>query len=473
MERTVSMTRIFTPASAREPDLLDLLSHEATGGEISRRHALVKHGGLILLILTIGALLVRPADLVPSLEGAPIYELLVTACFVASLRRLGRLLGSLSKNSVISFVLLLIPAVLLSHLMSGNSYDARIGAIEQAKACILFLLVVVQIDSIERLQAMISAVAGFVVVVALLAVTQYLGLINVPALASVQQRTVDSFGEASTLYRLCGIGVFNDPNDFSLVLVSAMIVCCYGLSRRGKQKGWLLLLAPLLLCGVALYLTHSRGGLVAAISGLATFVAMRIGKRNTLMLACLCAPLIALVLLGRQSSTEPVDPGDTFQARLELWSSSFDVFRASPFFGLGQGKIAEEIGHVTHNSFLHAYAEMGLLGGTLFFGAFYLVLRGLTAATPADAHSSRLRPYMLALVAAYVAGLLSLSRVYTVPTQLILGLGAASAAILSPGGQNALPKMGFPCFIRVAGAGAMFLAATYVFLRVMLQRGPV
>lgn len=468
------MTHIFTSARARQPDLLDLLSPEEVDDRPHRLQALVNHGGFVLLLLTVGALLVRPADLLPALEGAPIYEFLVVACIVASLQRLGRLLGGgLRENPIVSFAMLLVVAVLLSHLVSGNTYDARIGAFDQAKACVLLLLVVIQVDSYERLLTMIFAVAGFVAFVALLAVIQYLGLINLPALAAIQQRTVDAAGEPAVLVRLCGIGVFNDPNDFSLVLVSAMIVCCFGVGRRRENKAWLLLVVPLLVCGVALFLTHSRGGLVGAIGGLATFIAMRLGKRNALMLGCLCAPLVLFALLGRQTPTDSADPEDTFQTRLELWSSSFDVFRAAPIFGLGQGKLTEEIGQVTHNSFLHAYAEMGLIGGTFFFGAFYLLLRGLATAEPVDERSFQLRPFMLAIVAAYAFGLLSLSRVYTVPTQLILGMGTASLVVLSDGGRAALPRMSFPCVIRVAGAGTLFLAATYVFLRVMLQRGPV
>ena len=55
---------------------------------------------------------------------------------------------------------------------------------------------------------------------------------------------------------------------------------------------------------------------------------------------------------------------------------------------------------------------MGLLGGTAFLGTFYLVLRGLCAAAPEDPELARMRPYVLALIAAYAAGLLSLSRCY-------------------------------------------------------------
>jgi O-antigen ligase len=252
-----------------------------------------------------------------------------------------------------------------------------------------------------------------------------------------------------------------------------MIFCWYGLSRHHARRARLVLLVPLLVCGGALIATHSRGGLVAAAAGAAVIVSVRIGKRNTAVLALLCVLLLMFASLARQGSAGDADRGDTFQTRLELWSESFDVLRAAPLFGLGQGRLVEEIGQVTHNSFLHAYAEMGLFGGTAFFGCFYLLLRGLWVAAPTDPQLSRLRPYLLALLVAYAAGLLSLSRCYTVPTQFMLGLGTAFLAIHSRGGRNALPAMDLRCSGRVAGAGIVFLAATYVFLRLMLQRGTV
>ena len=33
--------------------------------------------------------------------------------------------------------------------------------------------------------------------------------------------------------------------------------------------------------------------------------------------------------------------------------------------------------HVAHNSFIHSYAEMGLIGGTLFLGAFWFAVKGM------------------------------------------------------------------------------------------------
>jgi O-antigen ligase len=265
--------------------------------------------------------------------------------------------------------------------------------------------------------------------------------------------------------------VFDDPNDFSMVLILAAIVGAYGLGeRRLGRLRWMLLL-PIAFFGYALVLTHSRGGVVAGTAALLVFVHARFGWRNVLPLALLLLPLLLLPDWGRQTSFNLGDAEDTFQRRIELWYNSLSVFRAAPLFGSGRNTLVDIIGQVTHNSYLHAFAEMGLLGGVAFTGAFYLVLRGLRLASPADAEVARLRPYVLAMTAGYAAGLLSLSRCYTVPTQLVLALATAYLLLASRGGPRVVPSLDWRCARRVTAAGLVMLVVTYAFIMLVLLRG--
>ena len=65
------------------------------------------------------------------------------------------------------------------------------------------------------------------------------------------------------------------------------------------------------------------------------------------------------------------------RSRLELWSESLPLVRGSPLFGLGPNKFADYEGHVAHNTIVEAYADLGLPGGTLLFGAYYFSLTTL------------------------------------------------------------------------------------------------
>jgi O-antigen ligase len=306
---------------------------------------------------------------------------------------------------------------------------------------------------------------------------QYHKVLQLPALAGVHQSVIDpDTHEAVKLTRLCGIGLFNDPNDFSLMLSAGILVCCAaGPDARRISRAWLwtLLAIPLVLFGYALLLTQSRGGLMAVVAGLLAILCARLGWKNALPLLCLMMPLMAVLNLGRQTHVDLDNPENTFQTRLGLWSDSLDAFRSAPLLGIGPDKLVDHIGHVAHNSYLHAYAEMGILGGTAFFGTFYLVLRSLCMASPHDFKLARLRPYILALTVSYGVGLLSLSRCYTVPTQLMLAIATAYLALASRSGPVALPRMDGACFRRITGMGVIFLSATYVFMRLMLQRGQI
>src|SRR5207244_2910851 len=102
-----------------------------------------------------------------------------------------------------------------------------------------------------------------------------------------------------------------------------------------------------------------------------------------------------------------------------------------PFFGIGSNRYNDVTsGHQeAHNSFVHAYVDLGLLGGTLFAGAFYFALwlpgrLDRSRVGPPNPELQRLRPYLLAIVAGYTAGMLSSSRVYTPTTYVLIGLMA-------------------------------------------------
>ncbi len=85
---------------------------------------------------------------------------------------------------------------------------------------------------------------------------------------------------------------------------------------------------------------------------------------------------------------------------------------------------AEEVGQVAHNSFVHTYVELGLFGGTMFFGCFYFAMRALLDQRKQpevidDPISRRRTTLVLAILAGAAASMLSLSRAYGVPAYMI------------------------------------------------------
>ena len=430
--------------------------------------------GFVLLLAAVGIMLVHPGDLVPGNEEIPVYQVLIVCCLLASIPQVISQfsLDSLRANAVTSLVLLVVVTAVFSHLARGILYDARQAAMVVGKVALLYLLVISLVNSPARLRITLAAVAAFVLGMTVLSVLQFHDVLHLHGVDRVERLATDAAtDEVTVLVRLCGIGLFNDPNDLSLVLVISIIVCGYFLTdpRTGRGTRRFLPAALAFLC-YALYLTHSRGGIVSALAGLMVFVCARFGRRNAMAVACLLLPLLVAASWGRSQGVNLDDPEDTFQTRLELWSESFDAFRSAPLLGIGQSRLVDEIGQVAHNSYLHAFAEMGLIGGTAFLGTFYLILRGLWRAEPHDPELSRLRPYLLAILASYAAGLLSLSRCYQAPTQLVIAIATTYLVMASRGGPVVLPRLDGPCIRRITGIGLLFLVVTYLFFRLMLQR---
>ena len=109
---------------------------------------------------------------------------------------------------------------------------------------------------------------------------------------------------ARPLKRICGAGIFANPNDLSRILVIGMVVCLY---RAGDPKArvtapfWLGVLA---LLAYALTLTQSRGGFVALIVSVLVLFHARYGTWKTLGLGVLAVPALFWLFAGRQTNLD-------------------------------------------------------------------------------------------------------------------------------------------------------------------------
>jgi putative inorganic carbon (HCO3(-)) transporter len=454
-------------------DLLPFLWPEAG----QHRSGLAGTGAYALFILLNATLFVRPAEIVPSLEGWPIYAVLATLAVVVALPTIlpQLTLRALLDRPISACVVALLGAVMLSHLSSFYIWGARTAGMEFLKVVIYYLLLVGAIDRVERLRRFLGWIVALAVVATGLAVLQYHGAIDIPALAAVEQGAVDpETGDAIVVLRLVSTGIFNDPNDLCLLLIVAIAACVHGLEDRRWGSWRMLWIAPLALFAYTMTLTQSRGGFLGLLAAVVVFIWVRKGWRKGLPIAALALPVMFFLFAGRQTD---LDVGEgTAQSRIQLWSEGLTLFRRAPVFGFGYGSFAEEVGLVAHNSFVHTFAELGFIGGTLFLGAFAFGFRTLkriggSMTRSTDADLVRLRPYLMAIVAGYAVGMISLSRAYVVPTYLILGLAAAYIEISRRHAALILPTFTPRLVSRMAVLAGGFLAGTYAFIRLFVQWG--
>ena len=419
-------------------------------------------------------LFIRPGEVVPELIGWPIFLVLILLCLAVSLPQVLRQLSgrSLRERPITVCVLGLLAAVVLSHLTNLSFAGAAEWGFEFFKVVVYYLLLVGLVDTPIRIRRFLLWLALLTTALTLLAVLQFHGLITLPNLKPLKDFMYDPVtGRDIAIRRLQSTGIFHDPNDLCVMLVAGVLLSMYWLGERRAGPRRYLWLGPLLLCGYALALTQSRSGFLALLAGVLAYLYSRFGRERTILLAAAVVPALFLVFAGRQTN---LSTGvNTGQTRIQLWSDGLMLFRQQPLFGVGVDNYNRDIGHVAHNSFLHAFTEMGLLGGVLFLGAFFVVLASLfrlgRGRTIVDPELRRLHPFLLAITAAYAGGMLFLTLCYIMPTYTVLGLGTVylRAAATEP----PMPRLRFDGRLlkRMLTASAVFLVILYIFVRVFIH----
>jgi hypothetical protein len=174
-------------------------------------------------------------------------------------------------------------------------------------------------------------------------------------------------GAGEWFYRLRGLGEINDPNDFAQLMVCVVpLVFIFWRSKRLFRN----LLFVMLPVGVLLYgvfLTHSRGALLALMAMTVVAARRRIGTVPALLSAVgLFVAATALNFTGgRDISTSAGSD------RTALWGESLQLLKSHPFFGVGFGSLPDYLGHTSHNSVAVCSAELGIFG--LYFWAMFLL----------------------------------------------------------------------------------------------------
>jgi O-antigen ligase len=104
------------------------------------------------------------------------------------------------------------------------------------------------------------------------------------------------------------------------------------------------------------------------------------------------------------------------------------MLKANPLFGVGFGRYTEFHERVAHNSFVHVFGELGVLGALFFVALFYWFFRGIATLSVFErAHTSTVNWLSRSFVAsgvALIAGAWFLSRQYNYIPFILMALGA-------------------------------------------------
>lgn len=428
--------------------------------------------GFALFLAVNAMLFVRPAEFHPALIGLPVYEACILACLAVSYPALVARAGprALAARPVDACAAAMLAAVVLSHLANGEPARAYDAGLYFLKLLLYYFLLVGLIDTPARLERFLAALGVFAACVTALAVLHYHGAVRVAAIEFLETGLDGSGDPDRVVRRLGSTGLFQDPNDMCLMLVMAVVISLYQVLER-RRYYWA---APLALFAHALMLTHSRGGFLGLLAALVVLLVARFGRRRAVPLGLLVIPAVVALYDGRQTSLN-LGRG-TAQTRVQLWLEGMMMFVRHPLFGIGSGRYDEYAGHVAHNSFIHCFTELGLFGGTVFLAAFYLafwtlVRLGDRRLPPLPPALGRLRPYLLAVVAGYGTGLMSLSDAYTIPTYTVLGLSSLYAGLAEGAYGVAVVRLDGRLCRRLAALGVGFIVSAQVVVRLLARVG--
>lgn len=407
----------------------------------------------LLFLLANAALFFRPAEIIPSLGDVKLYLYLITAAIVCASTQIERQvrLTTLLQQPINLCLLGMTVSVATSHLTTGGLSLLGTGLFEMLKLLLYYLTLVSVIVTTQRLRTFLAVTAICSSAMVLYSIMDYRAFVQEwegrSDLAEIRElerdlpegaprilrHVADEVGRTPDnapiwVFRICGLGMFHDPNDLASLAVVTTVIALYFLTQPGSAGTRYLWLCPLGLMGTAVFLTHSRGGLLAFGVAAMVWAAVRYGKQTAIAMGLMGAAAVP-VLLGRQGNLDI--GGGTGQQRIQLWADGLAQLRTLKFpFGIGEGRYHEIAGLAAHNSYVHAYVELGFFGGTMFFGCFFFAAwafwRLIRSATPLrDPELIRLMPYAAAMLAGWCTGMATLSRCYTVPTYMIIGTAAA------------------------------------------------
>ncbi len=248
-----------------------------------------------------------------------------------------------------------------------------------------------------------------------------------------------------------------NPNELASILVAALVLS-FGLAAALKDQplARVAALSAGALCTAGIFLTGSRGGLVSLAVALAAFLVVGARWRGRLLIVVAAVALAGVGYFNYVASSETrahVSTVGSGTGRLDLWTVAWRMVEDEPLHGVGAGNFQVSSVHyllqpgglarsdyivgapkVAHNTYLELWAELGLVGLTLFvFLAGFCLYSALKAANSfARQRDARMEVIARALFVA-LAGLLAAdffgSRLTNKEVWLLFGLAPALLAI--------------------------------------------
>jgi hypothetical protein len=346
---------------------------------------------------------------------------------------------------LISALMFIVPFSRITNGWLGGATDALLAIAPQVAA---FILTVINVNTLRKLKITILTIFICTIVLILQSLYSYYTgyrtkdyLISQSHLGGGESR-IEGFSERykadsalpvddkSVLWRIRSVGELRDPNDFAQTILAAAPILIVGFITATKVEKLLIRIPLLAILSYGLFLTGSRGAVVAA-AGMAFFMSYRrLGKTRASLLVTLT--IIIGVALGFSGGRGISANDDSAGGRIEAWSAGFSAWAQHPLFGVGFGRFLEYHSYTAHNAYVLILTELGMIGYffwvSLAMNSVLELLKGRAALPPNAPEFNWANCVLLSFVAVAISSLF-LSRSYSTVTYIWIGLMACSAAI--------------------------------------------
>jgi len=414
--------------------------------------------GFFFTILYVFFLMVRPQEFVEAIRGWPVLDFMAGASLAGVFLEGGFSAEKFRRSVLNKLVLLFWLAISFSHLANFWFGGALHYFNQFAKVAIVYYLIVLTVDTQRRLRIFLWVVLCMVVILALQSIVQYYtgaGLLG-GGHALLEAHIV----------RTRGVGIFGDPNDLALAIVTWMSFLLPAFHKpflsRTIFTGLILLLPAV--SGVAF--TRSRGGILGMAAVFWYYFYKRAGIIAALVaLAIMGSIFLALPRMGKIDTKEASARG-----RMEHWSVGLQLFKNHPLAGVGAGRFTEYHYRTAHNSFILVLAELGIVGAWVWvamFVAAFREIRLMRRIPRAPPFLDRMLDALGGCLVGWLTTAFFLSQSYKQLSFMVMGVIVATLNVLAGEGyeiKNAWsPKWTFISLLITVG-GVIFMHAVLIIL---------
>ena len=408
------------------------------------------------LLLYVTLIYVRPAEIVPEWATIPFVDILTWISGVIAIFSLvakPRRILNLPQDKLLLAFWAIIAISSFKVWLTGVFYSWM--AFMPAVVC--YFLIRMGVSSRRQLNGLIYLLIALNIFLAINGVVQY--------------HTGVGLGNTTMqLDRIYGTGIFNDPNDLGMTFVTVIPLLMMVI---GRSSTWFIFralsVAGLAVVLLALYYTNSRGAVIGIAAAMVCFSFLRYRTASATIAA---AALLSVIVVAAPSRGTDLDAGESSaQSRVQSWAEGWNMLKTHPLTGVGYDQYLEYHNKVAHNSFVHTFAELGLIGAFCFVGMFYWHFKGMRLMPTDTPESASWRRALMASAVGMLTCGWFLSRQYVPIFYVMLAVGACAATISVPAENRTGLHSGPSDFAAIAVLTVAGVVLVYVSIRTLAMWG--